>query len=510
MSTSRNCSKRMFGVAIPTAIAVVAIASGAAWAQTYVIEGSDTMTNLVNDAIAASGARLTYRNIGSGQAEKDMASLPGQLVLQGIGPMSRNFVASLLSPHPNWQPTDANVVCLDGPVVVVNSSKVARCKDLTVETPITTGPISELAILLGGYPAYCRYNFGGVRTWCRMEPVEFPLVPDFGSKATTAECSDPVRIQAWNDLVACQQTARIDHIYRMDDKSGTDIWFEKLGFLRWCNGKSEGPTNLDNEDLDPIRTPCEASDWVTANGKTTGSRRVTHCSYSAKGVQVTAPLNQACTAGDPDITVGGKTYSCTQGLVVAISQGDDGTNNTYAPGQLPADVTQSIGRRVGNDAIGFLVGLAGLGSVKNVSWLATGTTLNTISYAPSSIYPGAYLLSRRLFLQRATDVQATIAGNASLGGQDRVDQENALFTFMTNKCSISPICTKYGFVPSYEGDCSDSCGSPKENGNIVCLPADPGTATPKQNIGGGETCDNSHPCEDSGVTCVSPAVCGPN
>ena len=125
MSTSRNCSKRMFGVAIPTAIAVVAIASGAAWAQTYVIEGSDTMTNLVNDAIAASGARLTYRNIGSGQAEKDMASLPGQLVLQGIGPMSRNFVASLLSPHPNWQPTDANVVCLDGPVVVVNSSKVA-------------------------------------------------------------------------------------------------------------------------------------------------------------------------------------------------------------------------------------------------------------------------------------------------------------------------------------------------------------------------------------------------
>jgi len=90
--------------------------------------------------------------------------------------------------------------------------------------------------------------------------------------------------------------------------------------------------------------------------------------------------------------VGGKTYSCTQGLVVAISQGDDGTNNTYAPGQLPADVTQSIGRRVGNDAIGFLVGLAGLGSVKNVSWLATGTTLNTISYAPSSIYPGAYLL----------------------------------------------------------------------------------------------------------------------
>jgi hypothetical protein len=503
MSTAWTRIARMLGIAIPTSIAVMAMGSGAAWAQTtYVLEGSDTLTDVVKASIAASGARLSYNNAGSGQAEKDMATLTGANLLEGIGPMSRNFVASVLSAHtnPNWQPTDANVVCLDAPVVSVNSSKVAHCKDLTVETPITTGPISELAVLLGGYPASCK---GNPRSSCIIGATGTPPSPTVVSKATTAECSDPVRIQAWNDLVACQQVARIDHIYRRDDKSGTqDTWREKLGFLRWCNGKSEGPDNMSNEDLDPIRTPCEASDWVTSGGSTTGSIGKTHCSYSLKGAQVATPLNQACTAGDADITVGGQTYSCTQGLVVALSVGDDGPNNTYAAGQIPADVTQSIGRRVGNDPSGFLIGLAGLGSVKDVTWLATGTTLNTISYAPSSIYPGAYLLSRRLFLQRATDVQATIAANNTLGGQDRVDQENALFNFMSNKCSITPFCTKYGFVPPYAGDCTDSCGSPKENGNITCLPGDPGVGTPKQNINVGETCDASHPCVDSGAFCA--------
>jgi len=88
-----------------------------------------------------------------------------------------------------------------------------------------------------------------------------------------------------------------------------------------------------------------------------------------------------------------------------------------------------------------------------------------------------------------------------------VDQENALFNFMSNKCSIAPICTQYGFVPPYAGLCSDSCGSPKENGNITCLPGDPGVGTPKQNISGGDLCDGSHPCENNGLTCaVAPAL----
>ena len=500
MSSAWTRIARMLGMTIPTSIAVMAMASGAAWAQTtYVLEGSDTLTDVVKASIAASGARLSYNNAGSGQAEKDIASLSGANLLEGIGPMSRNFVASVLSAHPTWQPTDANVVCLDAPVVSVKASS-SHCKDITVPTPITTGAISELAVILGGYPASCA---GKTIDQCIIGATGTPLSPTVASKATTAECSDPVRLAALADLVACQKVARIDHIYRRDDKSGTqDTWREKLGFLRWCNGKSEGPANLNNEDLDPIRTPCEASDWVTSGGLTTGSIGQSHCSYSLKGAAVAAPLNQSCTAGDPDITVGGQTYSCTQGLVVALSVGDDGPNNTYAPGQLPADVTQSIGRRVGNDLSGFFMGLAGLGSVKDVTWLATGTTLNTISYAPTSIYPGAYLLSRRLFIQRATDVQTTIAASSTLGGQDRVDQENLLFGFMSNKCSIAPICTQYGFVPPYAGLCSDSCGSPKENGNITCLPGDPGVGTPKMNINVGETCDNSHPCVDSGSVCA--------
>jgi hypothetical protein len=493
----------MLGMTIPTSIAVLAMASGAARAQvTYTLEGSDTLTDVVKASIKATSARLTYNNAGSGQAEKDMASLSGANLLEGIGPMSRNFVASVLSAHTSWQPTDANVVCLDAPVVSVKASS-SHCKDLTVETPITTGPISELAVVLGGYPATCRKNsaIAGDRTKCLIGATGTPLSPAVASTATTAECSDPVRLAALADLVACQKVARIDHIYRRDDKSGTqDTWREKLGFLRWCNGKSEGPTNLDNEDLDPIRTVCEASDWQ--NG--VGSIAQTRCTYY--------PTNQTCTAGSdpiPDPNNPGQTIACTQGLVVAISTGDDGPNNTYAAGQIPADVTQSIGRRIGNDLSGFFMGLAGLGSVKDVTWLATGTTLNTISYAPTSIYPGAYLLSRRLFIQRATDVQATIAASSTLGGQDRVDQENALFNFMSNKCSIAPICTQYGFVPPYAGLCSDSCGSPKENGNITCLPGDPGVGTPKQNISGGDLCDGSHPCENNGLTCaVAPsAVC---
>jgi hypothetical protein len=183
---------------------------------------------------------------------------------------------------------------------------------------------------------------------------------------------------------------------------------------------------------------------------------------------------------------------------------DDGPDNTYAAGERPANVAQSIGRRVGNDPSGFFIGLAGLPSVTNATWMATGTTINTISYAPSSIYPGAYLLPSRLFLMRATDVQSTII--AVFGGQDRVNQENALFNFMSNKCNMKPICTKYGFVPSFAGNCTDSCGSPKENGNIVCLPDDPSIDTTKQNIGSGDFCDGSHPCNSAGFICTA-GVC---
>jgi hypothetical protein len=455
----------MLGITIPTSIAVMAMASGAAWAQTtYLLEGSDTLTQVIQQAIIQSGATsLIYNNVGSGQAEKNMATLSGADVLQGIGPMSRNFVPSVLTmakfdPDGKWQdssiqPTATNVLCLDAPVVSVGNIK-GHCTDISAPLvnpadPTMAAPMSDLSIILSGYPA------SGTM-----------------SKATTAECSDSRRLAALNRLTACQGVSRIDHIYRRDDKSGTqDTWREHLQFNLWCNGKSEGNvnapgSNLKNEDLDPIRRPCIGADATKAQ---------TACTYY--------PLKTQCAAGAPDIT--DPTYGtikCSQGLIVALSETDPGA----------VDITESIGKRVGLDLNGFTIGLAGLASVELPGKPSVGTTINTVTFSDANIRAQQYMLARRLFLQR---------NPAGTGDPGRDAAESTLYTWATNRCNIFPLCEAAGFLPPLPDCTTSGC---LDTGNMTCLQAAPGVGTPKQNIGAiGEACNSSYPCVGTGAACSS-------
>jgi len=111
--------KRMLGITLPTSMAVLALGGGIASAQPYTLVGSDTLTEVITNAITASGANLTYKNTGSGQGEKDIAGLTGFDVQEGIAPMSRNFVSSILTGNLTWDPTDQNVLALDAGVFAV-------------------------------------------------------------------------------------------------------------------------------------------------------------------------------------------------------------------------------------------------------------------------------------------------------------------------------------------------------------------------------------------------------
>jgi len=552
--------KRMVGIAIPTSMAVLAIGSGAAWAQIetcpgintdpatlpivgfpgymsdahvaacnalyggcFTMAGSDTLTNIAQGAIEGSGACLSYHNVGSSQGEANMLfgggisglSSRAQTAYQGLAPMSRNFTSAILAnaTGATWAPNATNVVAIDAGVVTFQPM-TGQCVDLDDAIPAActsacsgavSRNVSALAVLVSGMPA-------GSTTV---------------SKGTTAECSDPCRtcLVGYLASASCEPVNRIEHIYRRDDKSGTqDTFREKITdnggnpVKFWCNGKSEGNNglpggNLKNEDLDPIRRGCVNEDSTHSYSK---------CSYY--------PLKYTCKFGDPvlpangSITVSeptGATYnstthkwtettasvtyvnphgvdiSCTQGLVVALSEADP--NDT--------DITVSIGNRVKNDPNGFSMGLAGMASTTLISPPNDAVNINTITTDRGNIYPGAYKFSRRLFLQRnaayadSAGICTANGGTATASPCDtktgRKAEETKMWNYATgngvNGCSMTPAIAAAGFLDRMEYGCTDNCssgsGSQQESGILTCLGASPGVGTPKQNVGAeGESC----------------------
>jgi hypothetical protein len=436
-----------------------AAACNATYGGCFRFDGSDTLTEVMQLAIDQSGACMAYINVGSGQGEKNIADLSGFTVHQGIAPMSRNFAPAVL---PGYAVTDQNVLSLDAAVLAV-ANIGGRCLNVNAPLEDVSDPgkaqiTTDLSIVFSGYPA------GG---------------PGTKSKATTAECAHPERLAALARLTSCQGVARIDHIYRRDDKSGTqDTIREHLQFDRWCNGKSEGDNNkpganLKNEDLDPIRRPCIGADATKA---------ATTCTYF--------PLTTKCTAGAAPIN--DPTYGeikCTQGLIVALSENDPGAK----------DITISIGNRIAQDLNGYTIGMAGLALVELDGAPTVGTNINTVTYEPGNIRAGQYMFSRRLFLHY--DPNPTPANGAeSVTG--RRTEEDKLYNFITNRCNAESINRTAGFLPPL-AVCSDPCNDPL---NITCLTAEAGVNTPKQNIGAEVTtcgASNGYPCVADGVVRTS-------
>ena len=227
-------------------VAVFAIMTSAGVATATLFDplrGSDTLLDPIRAAIASSGVQINYTGGGSGTGESAMNSVPPT---QGIAPMSRNLRAAIISAHPTWAPTTANVIGLDG-AVAVQKATPQKCPNIQefVNGTAAVGPATHwLKLILGG-------------------------VDGTGS---TAACSHPARLAALDALANCAHVDHVEHFFRRDDNSGTtDTMKERLGVCLMCNGNSRGPNNLGNPDGDPIRrscisgpglaaTPCRASD----------------------------------------------------------------------------------------------------------------------------------------------------------------------------------------------------------------------------------------------------------
>jgi hypothetical protein len=188
---------------------------------------------------------------------------------QCIGPMSRNFNASVTTAHPTWS---SAVIGLDA-VVIVEQRRLGHMRNLAL--PVKGGVID---------PNTSPSNFTLFQPGSGYTQILEIILAGTDGSGSVAACSDPRRINAIADLAAMQGTASgtINHFYRLDDNSGTtDTIKEKLHIQRFCNGAARGSLgsntanpNLNNQDFDPIRRPCEAlrTGWNTA--KSRGSRKV--------------------------------------------------------------------------------------------------------------------------------------------------------------------------------------------------------------------------------------------
>jgi hypothetical protein len=178
--------------------------------------------------------------------------------------------------------------------------------------------------------------------------------------------------------------ATLQHVIRRDENSGTtDTFKDKIAVGRFCNGNAFGVLgpnkvhpNLNNQDLDPIRRPCDAPiagvrEQVTCTDLTTGA---------------------LCTSG----------ATCTQGLVTAISENDAGIT----------DYTVSIAKRVEGDNTGATVGYAGREAIRQASGLTAGPFINTVPPTDVLVRQDSYMLSRRLFLNRGPAIVARDSGTA--------------------------------------------------------------------------------------------------
>jgi hypothetical protein len=543
---------------ILTTLGVLGVAyAGAAQAQVaanphYYLKGSDTWFEVMTDAVAGAKAAgvipttspsLSYDGTGSGNASSSMASTTSgggaapYLGTQSIGPMSRNFRPSEITRFPTWAPTVSNVGGLDAAVLVRNDSS-ATCgnadlpllpADPTKAKPNDTTLVNIFQTPGSGYDQMLEVILSG-----------------FDGSGSTAACADPRRIQVVLDFAACNNVPNVRHFYRRDDNSGTtDTFKDKVAVQRFCNGaavgvltaRADGKFNLNNQDYDPIRRPCDTA---------TAARKQTTCT------DLTTGLICNTTAAN-----------CTQGLVVALSEGDPATT----------DVTRSIAERVKADATGQIFGYAGREAVRLAAGGTQAVFINTNPPEDDLVRADNYMLSRRLFLMRAPaipsrDATAFVSGqpaptfdstngvrlcngvatpsggcneraldnasttqkcpssstnNCTGGGTAQRDMEDALFTWMTQlgpdkRCNLDPIMRNWGFLPCLddclvnptgaENLCSKTPYAPVPSTPSACIPS---AATPLAGTGlwtgAAVACTTGQICCSTGAACPGTLTC---
>lgn len=328
-------------------IAVVALGLGASSANAdgplptlpLPLYGSDTLFNVTRDIIAACSAtnpniHLSYKGTGSGQGGKAMG--PGDSAAnpaipahnQQIAPQSRFLSTAECSAAPfATNAGNGIVIGLDGIAVIANA-------------PATPNGCDTLRSTDNGQPALTGYTFSDWRDVLRLlytgqsshvsfdpcSPNDPPATPGSAPGNIIGRCDS----QARKDLIAnwgamfeggCSNATcptGLRHAFRRDDVSGTtDTFLTLLGLPKattrtFCNGQ-------DNEDLDPIRTACNANEQVCAN-----------IPYAARN------FNPEGAAPTLVATEPAGTYTADLGVVLAVTMPTDTTKQYPAlcPGAL--------------------------------------------------------------------------------------------------------------------------------------------------------------------------------
>ncbi len=494
MSRGRRITRGMLG----TAVLVLAAASGRASAQSapppWNLYGSDTLFDIMTQSIANAQAKgvpgtanLVYQGGGSGNAENQMKAN-----VQSIGPMSRNFRPATVTSFPSFAPTVQNVIALDAAVIVTKNTPV-RCKNMNL--PLLASDPTKAASNDTTVP----FSFGTPGSgYSQLLEVILSGVDGSGS---VAACSDPRRIQALQDFAACNGIAAIDHFFRRDDNSGTtDTFKDKVAVGRFCNGAAVGVLganktnpNLNNQDFDPIRRPCPNP----------GPRLEATCTDMTTGL--------SCRYADAN-------PNCTQGLVVALSIGDNGST----------DVTTTIAARVAADSTGATMGYAGREAVRQAGAPTSGVFVNTNSFSDPIVRLDQYMLSRRLFLQYGSTV-TDLGGPTSLspaggGGAAQLAAELSLFNYMTDpsgsaspdgapgRCNTDPVVKQLGFIT-----CLDDCLTVPSGASNLCskspyatVPSPPSACVPTAGAwanNGAVACTSGSICCSTGASCPASGVC---
>lgn len=547
------------------------VASAQVAGPPYYFKGSDTLFDVVTQSInkkiaedaacAAAGTcaagvptlgsnQLIYDGTGSGNGENELKSTVGaanSLGLQSIAPMSRNFRPATITQFPSWAPTIQNVLGLDA-AVIITKNVASHCKNwtlpvqgdgngFTIATPNVAGTPVSFGTPGSGYTQLLEVILSGI-----------------DGSGSTAACADQRRVQALADFASCNgDGVGVSHFYRRDDNSGTTNTFQdKVAVGRFCNGAAVGTQgtniahpNLNNQDLDPIRRPCDAP--------TAGStgRNAVACTNITTGAVCCSAVGDA-TCSNPN---------CTQGLVSALSENDAAFT----------DISVSIANRVGNDSSGATVGYAGRTSVELPSNTTTPIFINTNPPSRTLVVLDAYLLSRRLWLQRGpsnplADAGVTFANTApppasgppagcsgaSCGNQRANDLagpsttlncpyltsnfcmgggtaqrtfEDTVFNFMTDpgasasqdgapgRCNTDPIIEQFGFFACNVADCQQT---PTGNSNLCSktpylpIPAPPSACQPTAGTWAYGTTTSTVKVSATTGTASAPVCCSTN
>jgi hypothetical protein len=449
-------TRTVLKTALATTLFVAVTGSvGAMAGSPWTLVGSGDLAPLFSGS-----SQVAYDRSGAKAAE---TALLGTVPTQRIAPMVRNFKTSVLSAHPNWTPGQQNIIGLDAAVIVEKSaaSGYSKCPNLAAALDSTAPGKAQVDTLLG-------LVLGGK-----------------GGAGTSSACRHPDRLAAVDALAGCfGGISFIDHVYRRDDRSGaTSTMRERFRVQYFCNGGAPGllagvDSNLANADGDPIRRTCvpEAPDTY------------------AKTACTLYPAATPCTAGDA---------SCTQGLVVALSENDPG---------MP-DINASIARRVRLDANNQTVGFAGRAASRQTGNAAPN--INGISPNNFNVRAGAYFVVRRLFL----NLSDRLIGTGRAGGRTADDIANDqaqldLYASMTDpvlggRFNLDPLLVANGFIP-----CTDDYSDPVGPSNLCSseIPPPPGD-DPRVCIAAGGVGDNGASlCCPSGQPSPAPSgVCpGPS